>query len=88
MGLPPLTAADADRLIGSAQAASPGGDGVDRDGVRDLLLRVSQLADDLPEVAALEVGPVTAGLSGAVIADARVKVVLRPPRDPLLRRLR
>ena len=86
-GLPPLTAADADRLIGSAQGAPHGDNNAVPGSVRDLVLRVSQLAEDLPEVVALEIGPVTAG-DGAVVADARVEVRPREVTDPLLRRMR
>jgi hypothetical protein len=51
--------------------------------LRDLLLRVSRLADDLPEVTELELD-----LGGAAVAGARVKVEPSPPQDPYLRRLR
>ena len=36
----------------------------DRAALRDLLLRVSRLADDLPEVTDLELDPVIAGPDG------------------------
>jgi hypothetical protein len=49
----------------------------------DLLLRVSRLADDLPEVTELELD-----LGGAAVIDARVKVEPYQPQDPYLRRLR
>jgi len=53
------------------------------DVLRDLLLRVSRLADDLPEVTELELD-----LGGAAVAGARVKVEPSQPQDPYLRRLR
>ena len=56
--------------------------------LRDLLLRVSRLAEDLPEVTDLELSPVIARPDGAVAVAARVKVAPHPPRDPFLRRLR
>jgi acyl-CoA synthetase (NDP forming)/GNAT superfamily N-acetyltransferase len=55
----------------------------DLDVLRDLLLRVSRLADDLPEVTELELD-----LGGAAVAGARVKVEPSQPQDPYLRKLR
>ena len=49
----------------------------------DLLLRVSRLADDLPEVTELDLD-----LGGAAVINARVKVEPYQPQDPYLRRLR
>jgi acyl-CoA synthetase (NDP forming) len=51
----PLTDIDADQLIGSIRSAPllrgyRGQPGADLGALRDLLLRVSRLADDLPEV--------------------------------------
>jgi hypothetical protein len=51
--------------------------------LRDLLLRVSRLADDLPEVTELELD-----MDGAAVISARVKVEPSPPQDPYLRKLR
>jgi hypothetical protein len=55
----------------------------DLDVLRDLLLRVSRLADDLPEVTELELD-----LGGAAVISARVRVEPSPPQDPYLRKLR
>ena len=55
----------------------------DLDVLHDLLLRVSRLADDLPEVTELELD-----LGGAAVASARVQVGPSQPQDPYLRRLR
>jgi acyl-CoA synthetase (NDP forming)/GNAT superfamily N-acetyltransferase len=55
----------------------------DLDVLRDLLLRVSRLADDLPEVTELELD-----LGGTAVSSARVKVEPSQPQDPYLRRLR
>ena len=51
--------------------------------LRDLLLRVSRLADDQPEVTELELD-----LGGAAVIGARVKAEPSQPQDPYLRRLR
>ena len=84
--LAPLTAADADTLINSIRSApllhGP------RAQLRDMLMRVSRLADDLPEVTELHLNPVIARQFGAVAVDARIKVAPQAPQDPFLRRLR
>ena len=46
------------------------------------------LADDLPEVAELELNPVIARPDGISAARARVRVSPAESRDPFLRRLR
>jgi len=73
----PLTDADADYLVRSHRPVPV---------LRDLLLRVSRLADDLPGVAELELRPVIAGTPAVI--DARVRVAPYQPADPYLRRLR
>jgi acyl-CoA synthetase (NDP forming)/GNAT superfamily N-acetyltransferase len=91
--LTPLTDIDADELIRSVQAAPllfgrRGGPPVDVGALADTLLRVSRLADDLPEVVELDLNPVIARADGVHIIDARVRVSPAEPRDPFLRRLR
>jgi acyl-CoA synthetase (NDP forming)/GNAT superfamily N-acetyltransferase len=56
--------------------------------LRDVLMRVSRLADDLPEVTELDLNPVIARQFGAVAVDARIKLTPEVPQDPFLRRLR
>jgi acyl-CoA synthetase (NDP forming)/GNAT superfamily N-acetyltransferase len=73
----PLTDVDAGKLAGPHP-----------DVLRDLLLRVSRLADELPEVTELDLYPVIAGPEGATVIDARVKVAPYQPQDPFLRKLR
>ena len=82
--LAPLTDLDADKMIRSAPRLPPD---ADLGAVRDLLLRVSRLSDDLPEVTDLELDPVVAGPALAVV-NARVKVTPYEPKDPFLRKLR
>jgi hypothetical protein len=60
---------------------------VDTAALADLLLRVSRLADDLPEVAELKLA-VAATPGGAEAGDARIRVSPARPRDPFLRQLR
>jgi acyl-CoA synthetase (NDP forming)/GNAT superfamily N-acetyltransferase len=60
----------------------------DLDALRDLLLRVSRLAEDLPEITDLDLNPVIARPDGVYAVDARIKVAARVPQDPFLRKLR
>ena len=90
--LAPLTGADADDLIGSIRAAPAllGDDSharVDIAALRDTLLRVSRLADDLPQVAELDLNPVIARPDGVVAVDARIRVTSHRLADPFLRQL-
>ena len=78
--LTPLTDIDADKLMRGAVEGDTA--------LRDLLLRVSRLAEDLPEVTDLDLDPVVAGPDGVVVVNARVKVTPYEPRDPFLRKLR
>jgi len=91
--LTPLTDIDADRLIGSIRSAPllrghRGSPPADLGALRDLLLRVSRLADDLPEVTELDLNPVIARPDGAYVVDARIKVRPYQAQDPFLRKLR
>ncbi|HEY4461785.1 MAG TPA: GNAT family N-acetyltransferase [Streptosporangiaceae bacterium] len=80
--LAPLTDADAGELI-RALGLPP-----DRPALREMLLRVSRLADDLPEVAGLDLDPVIAGPDCARAAGARIRLAPSQPGDPFLRKLR
>jgi acyl-CoA synthetase (NDP forming)/GNAT superfamily N-acetyltransferase len=86
--LAPLTDADADDLIRSIRAAwalLENGAGIAA--LRDVLLRVSRLADDLPQVAELDLNPVIIRPDGAVAVDARIRVTSHHLADPFLRQL-
>jgi acyl-CoA synthetase (NDP forming) len=86
--LAPLTDADADDLIRAIRAAPALlGHKVDIGALRDTLLRVSRLADDLPQVAELDLNPVIARPDGAVAVDARIRVTSHRLADPFLRQL-
>jgi acyl-CoA synthetase (NDP forming)/RimJ/RimL family protein N-acetyltransferase len=91
--LAPLTDADADQMISGARAAPllfghRGAAAVDTTALADLLLRVSRLADDVPEVAELDLNPVIARPDGAHVVDVRIRIAAAAPRDPFLRQLR
>ena len=90
--LAPLTDVDADDLVHSVRAAPAllGHDGqraADTGALRDLLLRVSRLADDLPQVAELDLNPVIVRPDSVVAVDARIRVTSHRLADPFLRQL-
>ena len=90
--LAPLTTADADDLIHCIRAAPlllghRGQPPADVAALRGALLRISQLADDLPQVAELDLNPVIARPNGIIAVDARIRVTSHGAADPFLRRL-
>ncbi len=90
--LAPLTDSDADELIRSIRAAPllpgrPGTPAADLVALRDMLLRVSQMADELRQIAELDLSPVIARRNGVQAIDARVRVQPAEPSDAYLRRL-
>ena len=90
--LTPLTDADADEMINSVRAAPllfghRGIPPVDTAALADALLRVSRLADDLPEVSELDLNPVVVREDGVYSVGVRVRVSPAEPRDPFLRLL-
>ena len=91
--LAPLTDVDAAELIRTSPAAplltgQGGASGADTGALANVLLRVSLLADDLPQIADLELNPVIARADGVTAADVRVRLAPAPQKDPFLRQLR
>ena len=91
--LTPLTDTDADKLIRSIASAplllgQRGRPAADLGALRDLLLRVSRLAGDQPEVTDLDLSPIIARPDGILALGARIKVTPVEPHDPFLRKLR
>jgi acyl-CoA synthetase (NDP forming) len=92
--LVPVTDRDAAELVLSVRAAPlllgyRGAPPADVQALDDLVVRVGRLADELPEVAEMDLNPVIVSPSGAIAVD--VKVRLQPvttPAEPYLRRLR
>jgi len=85
--LAPLTDLDAEELVhggkaGRLVAGFRGAPPADETALVDLLLRLSLLAHDLPEVAELDLNPVLALPNGCLAVDARVRIAGRtqPPR--------
>jgi acetyl coenzyme A synthetase (ADP forming)-like protein len=76
--LAPLTSEDASEMIRSLKTVSlltgfRGAPPGDIQALEDALLRVSALADDLPQVAELDLNPIRIHPKGAAIVDARVR---------------
>jgi acyl-CoA synthetase (NDP forming)/RimJ/RimL family protein N-acetyltransferase len=74
-GVPPLTDADLAALVRGVRAAPlllghGGSTPVDVGALEDLLARLARLADDVPEVSALELNPVVAAPGGAAVLAA------------------
>lgn len=90
IGLPPLNLELAHGLIHRSEVAPKlpalrGQDAVDEGALAALLVQVSQLVIDLPEILTLDIDPIFATDKGAVVASARI--VLRPEgqkRPPLV----
>jgi acyl-CoA synthetase (NDP forming) len=90
--LAPLTDADAYDLIRSVPGAPLlssrcGTPAADLAALRDMLLRVSRMANDLPQIAELELNPVLARPYGAQAIDGRVRLQVAESTDAYLRRL-
>jgi acetyl coenzyme A synthetase (ADP forming)-like protein len=84
----PLTDVDAEELVLGGKAGRlvrgyRGTPPADAAALVDLVQRLARLAEDLPEVAELDLNPVIALPDGCVAVDARVRVQARPPAHPL-----
>ncbi|NOY97745.1 MAG: hypothetical protein GXP40_00875, partial [Chloroflexi bacterium] len=78
-GLAPLTGREAERMLaktwaGRKLAGYRSLPPADRAAVVDVLRRLAQLAHDLPEIAEIEINPLTVLENGAVAVDLRVKM--------------
>ncbi len=86
----PLTTADAGRLVASSRIATLLADtGIEAPAaLEDLLLRLSALADAIPEITQVRLNPVFVGPGGAAVTDARIHVApWQPDPRPQVRRL-
>ncbi|MEU6054564.1 GNAT family N-acetyltransferase [Streptomyces xanthochromogenes] len=91
--LAPLTDLDVHDLITAPRCApllfGQGGNGpVDLEGLEQLLLRMSRMACDLPQLAEADFNPVLARPGGVTTLDVRVRLLPRQASNPYLRRLR
>jgi acetyl coenzyme A synthetase (ADP forming)-like protein len=94
--LAPATNTDALSMLDGIQAAEMlkgvrGGDPVNREALANLIVRVSQLVSDFPEISEMDLNPVFASKDGAIAADVRIVVDFaakapryRPPEDQVL----
>jgi acyl-CoA synthetase (NDP forming) len=91
--LVPMTDLDAGRMWRGLRAAPlltgyRGAPAVDTAALEDLLLRLGRLAEDVPEIAELDLNPVLAGPDGVVAVDAKLRLApVGAEPDALLRRL-
>ena len=90
--IPPLTDQDVADLVTSIRAAPllyghRGAEPLDVDGLQDVIARLAQLADDLPEVADLDITPVLVGEFGLAVLDVSVELSLAARSDADRRRL-
>jgi hypothetical protein len=91
--VPPLTTADAAGMVRDLRAAPAlfgrhGGRGVDVSAVEDVLHRLSQLADDLPQLASVTLRPCVASVNGIAVLGGTVTIApTADQRDPLARGL-
>ncbi|MFP5336318.1 MAG: GNAT family N-acetyltransferase [Actinomycetes bacterium] len=89
--IPPLTTVDVADLVRSVRAAPRlfgyrGAPALDVPSLEDLIARVSCLADDLPEVADLELNPVMVLPEGLAVAGAAARLAIPPGRTDAGRR--
>ena len=86
VALPPLNAVLANRLIDRTNVARlldafRDRAAVRREAVVDVLLRVSDMVCELPEIAELDLNPLFAGPAGVVAVDARIAIRRPPSKD-------
>ncbi|WP_265518294.1 acetate--CoA ligase family protein [Nitratireductor luteus] len=82
--LAPLDRNEALSMLDGIQAAEMlkgvrGGDPVDREALADMIVRVSELINDYPEISELDLNPVFATKDGAIAADVRIVVDYSQP---------
>ena len=75
----PVTRMEAREMLSSIQATplldgTRGEKGIDRESVTDVIVRVSQLVTDFPEIEETDINPLLAYQDGAVVVDARMAV--------------
>src|SRR5918995_1570566 len=94
--LAPATREDALSMLDGIQAAEMlrgvrGGEAVSREALADIIVKVSQLVSDFPEIVELDLNPVFATAKDATAADVRIVVDFepheqryRPPHDEIV----
>jgi acyl-CoA synthetase (NDP forming)/RimJ/RimL family protein N-acetyltransferase len=85
--LAPTTDIDAEELIGESPvvaawlAGTQIGGPLDREALEDLVLRLSRLFEDVPELLEGDLNPIRLHPGGALVLDARLKAGLRAERE-------
>jgi len=86
--LPPTTDVEADELIDSCHSVatelhrSEGATALDRDALRELILRFAVLLDEVPELVEADLNPIRCTINGCIVLDMRLRI---EPRRPLKR---
>ncbi|HYN52320.1 MAG TPA: acetate--CoA ligase family protein, partial [Thermoleophilaceae bacterium] len=81
----PVTDTEADELIDSAEGVATQLDGfrgsavLDREALRELMLRFALLLRELPEVVETDLNPVRCMTSGCIVLDTRLRIERRRP---------
>jgi acetyl coenzyme A synthetase (ADP forming)-like protein len=91
LSLVPLGRSEAVDLIASLRSSRllsgyRGAPAADIDALADLLCRVARLAEDLPEIAEMDLNPVVAGPDGCLVLACKVRVEAEEAPEPALRR--
>jgi acetyl coenzyme A synthetase (ADP forming)-like protein len=84
--LAPTGREEALSMLDSIQAAqvlkgARGAEAVDREALARIIVNVSELASDFPEVAEVDLNPILAGPENAVAVDALISVDFSPPKE-------
>jgi len=84
MELPPLNQFLAHRLIDRARVSETlgewrGAPAVDRDAIEQILLRVSEMVCELPQLREMDINPIIVDETGALAVDARIVIDHAPP---------
>ncbi len=84
--LAPATSADAKSMLDSIQAAEVldgvrGSEGVDRDALASIIVNVSDLISEFPEIQEVDLNPILADANGATAVDTLISVDFTPPKE-------
>ncbi|PIP35968.1 MAG: CoA-binding protein, partial [Desulfobacterales bacterium CG23_combo_of_CG06-09_8_20_14_all_52_9] len=77
--LTPVTSVEAEEMLSSIKGKAlltgvRGQKGIDRKALGTLILRVSRMVSDLPEILEMDLNPVIAYEDGVFVADARIRL--------------
>jgi acyl-CoA synthetase (NDP forming)/GNAT superfamily N-acetyltransferase len=92
--LAPISDDDAEGMIGDLRSSRlldgyRGSQPVSRAAIRNLLVRIATMVDDIPEIAELDLNPIVCRGDELLAVDARIRIAHAPNHpDPLVRQLR